>query len=81
MRGGLSDIGGKAFARATTAATPTTSMTNQTEDQHEARSGTAQRTNGDLVTSRRRFFNDAFRKGVTTKETTLDAIVAGLRSF
>jgi hypothetical protein len=56
-------------------------MTNQSEDQHEARSGTAQRTNGDLVTSRRRFFNDAFRKGVTTKETTLDAIVAGLRSF
>jgi hypothetical protein len=33
------------------------------------------------VTSRRRFFNDAFKKGVTTKEITLDAIVAGLRSF
>jgi hypothetical protein len=34
-----------------------------------------------MVTSRRRFFNDAFRKGVTTKETTLNSIVTGLRSF
>jgi hypothetical protein len=33
------------------------------------------------VTSRRRFINDAFKKRVTTKEITLDAIVAGLRSF
>jgi hypothetical protein len=63
MRGGLRDIGGKASARATTAATPTTYMTNQSEEQHEAQSGTTQRSNGGLATSQRRFFNDAFRKG------------------
>lgn len=62
-RGGLSDIGGKASAQATTTTIPTNCMMNQSEEPHEARLGTSQQSNGDLGTSHRRFFNDAFRNG------------------
>jgi cytochrome c1 len=64
--------------QATTTVTPPTSTTSQSEEQHEARSGTAQRSSEDERMIRKRFFSDAFKKGVTTKEATLDAIVAGL---